>query len=40
MDVAECSNIRDQGLKEQVLLGSKRTVNKALRQTLWLEIAK
>jgi hypothetical protein len=37
----ECSNsIRDQGLKEQLLLGSKRTVTETHRKPLGLEIAK
>jgi hypothetical protein len=36
----ECNNgIRDRGIREQLVLGCKKTVNEVLRQTLGLEIA-
>jgi hypothetical protein len=32
------NDIRDQGIKQQVLLGGKRTINETFRQTLELEV--
>jgi hypothetical protein len=39
-DKRDWSGIRDQGLKEHLCVGSKRTLNKTFRQTIELEFAK